>query len=125
MDKNKKIGEEVQLFLDWSLFQAGAIKFIDSIKKQPLVSSQPCNIPYGISINSQEAKKTNVWLKAEKPWEARRINGYLTVMYGDGIYRLWYESLGAEAHGDLDSKLCYAESADGFNWRKPILNLIE
>ena len=125
MDKNKKIDEEVQPFLDWSLIQAGAVKFINPIEKQRLVYPQPQNVPYGISINSQEAKKTSIWLKAEKPWEAMRINGYLTVIYENGIYRLWYESLGADAHGDLDTRLCYAESPDGFSWKKPILNLIE
>ena len=124
VDKNKKIDEEVQPFLDWSLVQAGAIKFIDSTKRQPLAYPQPQNVPYGISINSQEAKKTSIWLKAEKPWEAMRINGYLTVIYEDGIYRLWYESFSSR-HGDLDTRLCYAESSDGFNWKKPILNLVE
>ena len=125
MDKNKKIDKEVQPFLDWSLVQAGAIKFINSIEKQRLVYPQPNNVPYGISINSQEAKKTSIWLKAEKPWEAMRINGYLTVIYEDGIYRLWYESLGSDCRGDLDTRLCYAESPDGFSWKKPILNLVE
>lgn len=122
MNEDKKV--EVWPFLDWSLVQAGAVKFIDSIKIQPLASPQPHNIPYGISISSQKAKKTPFWLKAEKPWEAMRINGYLTVMHEDGIYRLWYESMGVDYRDVFDSRLCYSESSDGFNWRKPVLNLI-
>ena len=121
MKESKKIGEVVKPFLDWFLIQAGSIRFIDK-NKQILPSPQP---PYGININSQEAEKTPFWLKAEKPWEAIGFDGYLTVIYKDGIYRLWYESMGADYQDDSDIKLCYAESSDGFNWRKPILNLVE
>jgi hypothetical protein len=53
------------------------------------------------------------------------INGYMTVIYENGIYRLWYESLGSDYHDGSDSKLCYAESSDGFNWKKPVLSLVE
>ncbi len=123
VNEDKKV--EVWPFLDWSLVQAGRIEFMDFKKRQPLASPQRQNIPYGISINSQRAKKTAFWLKAEKPWEAMRINIYLTVMYEGGIYRTWYESMGSDYSNDFSIKLCYAESTDGFNWKKPILNLIE
>ena len=116
MNEGEKI--EVWPFLDWSLVQAGTVKFMDSIKKQRLAYPQSDSIPYGISINSQEAKKTSVWLKAEKPWEAMCLSSYLTVMYEDGIYRLWYESMGVDVYPDFESRLCYAESKDGCSWRK-------
>ena len=124
MDKDKNI--EVWPFLDWSLVQAGRVEFIDyGEKRQLLPSPKLNNVPYGIEINSQEAKKTAIWLKAEKPWEAMEIGAFLTVIYEDGIYRLWYWAGGPDYHDGLDSRLCYAESSDGFNWKKPNLNLIE
>ncbi len=128
MNEDKKV--EVYPFLDWSLVQAGRVVFTDYIKRKLLASPQPYNVPYGISISSQKAKKTAFWLKAEKPWETMHINGYITVMYEDGIYRLWYESVASGYYDDgvqlcMDSKLCYAESTDGLNWKKPILNLVE
>jgi len=121
VNESKRSSEVVKPFLDWFLVQAGSIRFTDK-NKQILPSPQP---PFGININSQEAEKTPFWLKAEKPWEAIGFNGYLTVIYEDGVYRLWYESMGADYEDDSDSKLCYAESSDGFNWKKPILNLVE
>ena len=123
MNEDKKV--EVWPFLDWSLVQAGAVRFTDYIKEQPLAFPQSHDIPYGISIGSQKAKKTATWLKGEKPWEAMSLGAYLTVIHEDGIYRLWYESRGPEHRVDIDSRLCYAESTDGFNWRKPTLDLIE
>ncbi len=127
MNEDKKV--EVYPFLDWSLVQAGRVVFTDCIERKLLAVPQSYNMPYGISINSQKAKKTAIWLKAEKPWEAS-IGSYQTVMYEDGIYRLWYESRAPGHYDDdiqqcFDSKLCYAESTDGLNWKKPTLNLIE
>ncbi len=123
MNEDKKI--EVWPFLDWSLVQAGRVGFIDDETSRLLPSPKLNNVPYGIEIKSQEAKKTAIWLKAEKPWEAMAIGPYLTVIYEDGIYRLWYYVSSPDFHDDFDSRLCYAESTDGFNWKKPNLNLIE
>lgn len=123
MNEDKNI--EVWPFLDWSLVQAGRVEFIDYETRQLLPSPKLNNVPYGIEINSQEAKKTAIWLKAEKPWDTMCLGPYHTVIHEDGIYRLWYQVFSADYHDDLDSRLCYAESTDGFNWKKPTLNLIE
>ena len=123
MNEEKKI--KTYPFLDWSLVQAGTVKFRDSVEGQRLASPRYYNMPCGISINSQEAKKTAFWLKADKPWEVLRLSGAHAVIYEDGVYRLWYESFGSDYHGSFDARLCYAESSDGLNWKKPTLNLIE
>ncbi len=126
MNNGKKI--EVWPFLDWFLVQAGAVEFTDLKFTDPMsqrLAPRFHNIPCGISVNSQQAKKTAIWLKAEKPWEAMRIGSSPTVIYEDGIYRLWYGSLGADFRNDYSRRLCYAESSDGFSWKKPILSLVE
>ena len=52
---------------------------------------------------------------------------YGTVMLDDGKFRMWYYPV----HSTLDQKrliqgpICYAESDDGFVWRKPILRQLE
>lgn len=124
MNQSKKL--EVWPFLDWSLVGGGQTKFVDYENRPSLPSAKFISAPpYGIKINSQEAENTRIWLKAEKPWEAMCIVWYSTVLYEDGMYRLWYDSHGPGYRIDSDSKLCYAESSDGFTWRKPTLNLRE
>lgn len=114
-------------FLNWSLVQGGRVEFIDRKTKTRLQSPSSRNVPYGITLKPEKAKKTPFWLKADKPWESMRINGYLTVIYENGVYRLWYEAFDAEftKRGDFSSRLCYAESKDGFNWEKPAIGFIE
>jgi hypothetical protein len=64
-------------------------------------------------------------LAADQPWEALGISGYNTVLYEDGRFRLWYGAVmkqGLPQEGAI--RLCYAESADGLHWEKPVLNLL-
>ena len=62
----------------------------------------------------------------DKPWEGN-TSGYVTVFEDDGKFRMYYRG----SHYDWESKksihqlVCYAESADGVNWERPILNLFE
>lgn len=61
-------------------------------------------------------------------------NGGLTMIYREGFYRLWYNTLPEEKFNKLENTanmitwgdcLCYAESKDGFEWHKPFLGLCE
>ena len=78
-----------------------------------------------------------------KPWEARLDNVYPTVIYDEeaGIFKCWYKSFIidqasnetqlaqrpqlAYAGGQREEGVLYATSADGINWEKPQLGLIE
>lgn len=65
-------------------------------------------------------------LIADRPWEARGIGGYNTVLREpDGRFRMWYA---AQTLGGLPQegagRLCYAESKDGIHWEKPALGLL-
>ena len=65
-------------------------------------------------------------LSADKPWEAQGIGGYNTVIReGEDRFRLWYAAQlisGYPQEGAV--RLCYAESDDGIEWRKPELGLV-
>lgn len=65
-------------------------------------------------------------LVPDKPWEARGIGGYNTVLREpDGRFRMWYAAAmlgGLPQEGAI--RLCYAESQDGLRWEKPSLGLL-
>lgn len=63
-------------------------------------------------------------LVRDRPWEAYMI-GWPTLLYDQGRYRMWYEALDPAFRNDVDGRLCYAESDDCINWRKPELGLVD
>lgn len=85
----------------------------------------------------------NPLLCEDKPWEPRFDNVYPTVIRDPetGLYRLWYNTfiidpLSSNTSradrkripyevGDREMGVCYAESRDGFEWKKPELGRIE
>ena len=59
---------------------------------------------------------------------------YGSVLHDEGRYRMWYYPVGLREPGDArradlknltQGPVCYAESADGITWTKPILNQTE
>ena len=94
------IGSHKQLFVD--------NKFIESSSGVELVMNKP-------------RRTGKVVLKADAPWETYEgayINSNCTVMKEDGKVRLWYE-----LRDKRTKHAAYAESTDGINFTKPILNL--
>jgi hypothetical protein len=80
------------------------------------------SIPYGIRWSLGKVQKSpagNIF-KVQEPWHDR--TAWFNVLYEDGRYRMWYAGGKVGRHGMF---VCYAESDDGIEWRKPILNLIE
>jgi predicted GH43/DUF377 family glycosyl hydrolase len=52
------------------------------------------------------------------------VAGHGTVLYEDGLYKLWYHAIGdLDGIGDLDATIAYATSQDGIHWNKqgPVL----
>ena len=88
------------------------------------------NVPRGIELRSQPAERSDSILTCTEPWEHN--SGGPTVIRDGGLYRMWYHAT-APDHWDPDLApslgwgpdwggfLCYAESDDGFTWRKPAL----
>jgi hypothetical protein len=69
-------------------------------------------------------RTTEPLLKADRPWEDYCV-GYCQVIRRSDTWHMWYASFDHEYKGDVDGMLCYARSADGVNWEKPNLGLVE
>ena len=102
-------------FLDWYGIWPGCVGFDDDRR------AWASNRPQGLKLSVQEAEKTAPILVRDRPWEETSLN-YANVLYEDGRYRLWYAT---HAKAPRRSYTCYAESEDGFEWKKPDLGLHE
>ncbi len=100
------LGHDRELFVDRYL--------IDSMDGTSLKLHRPHREEIAIAFNDQ--------------WD-RDASGYATVIYDDGLYRMYYrggprDSSAGKSEGST-SYFCYAESKDGITWVKPKLGLFE
>ena len=65
--------------------------------------------------------RREIVLRADRPWESLMISFYLTVRDEGGKLRLWYICRDRQNRPNL----AYAESADGINWVKPDLGIVD
>jgi hypothetical protein len=73
-------------------------------------------VPHGIEIRAHNPDVLpGLCIPLDEPWE-KGTTGYATFMEDAGVFRCWYEHLNG---------IGYAESNDGINWRKPVLNMCE
>ena len=77
--------------------------------------------PIGVRLEIEEAEKSEPVFRQEKPWEKQSLS-YVQLKKDSGRYRMWY---GAVPGLKARAFMCYAESDDGFNWKRPDLGLIE
>ena len=101
------IARSKELFLDWFSIWPGATGY--DADGTAFISEAPT----GVELAVQPATITEPVMTADKPWEGNFLSTS-TVLVEDGTYRLWYGA----ACGT-----CYAESADGYHWEKPVLNI--
>ncbi len=66
-------------------------------------------------------RKDGPVLEPEKPWEARGIWAWHSVIYENGVVRLWYDAVGEDGVW----RMCYAVSTDGLHFVRPSLGLYE
>src|SRR4051812_14738303 len=115
-----------QLFVDWRYVRAGFVGWYAGEQRIGVWEPAPENTvgvplaPFGIRLQAQVADTLGPILPRDKPWEySYHIN---TVMYDEGVYRIWYECIPEDhfvrddvpyplGHGNV---LAYAESDDGF-----------
>lgn len=102
------VGSRRQLLFDDFMLAMGGAKLED----------YPHNIRW--VLGKVEKSTGNTLLGADQPWE--ESTAWVSVLYDGGRYRLWYN---ASSPGEQGLFVAYAESKDGLNWRKPVLNLIE
>jgi len=80
-----------------------------------------------IELRLHHPQAQEIVLVHDKPWEGNTC-GYNTVFRDGDLCRMYYRGWG---HNDARNKqlhpavVCYAESGDGINWKKPSLGLVE
>ena len=79
--------------------------------------------PTGVQIAIEQAKKSDIFFTAERPWEEDANLRIVTMLHEGGRYRMWYSS--SKMRDVSENYVCYAESDDGFQWRRPELNQVE
>jgi hypothetical protein len=123
-------------FHDWRYVYAGNFGWLGPAGDVvPLYGTEPVppmhmkyqDIPLGIHLVAQPARKTDPVMTAEGNGEASI--GAVTCIYEQGRYRMWYEGSPAEIFtGGLAGSvnlLRYAESDDGVDWKRPSLGVVE
>ena len=89
-------------------------------------------VPHGIELRAQPAERSEPILTPSAPWEQSCGGG--AVVRDGGLYRMWYhvnlpDARDPEAAAalpwppDYRALVGYAESDDGFEWRKPTFGL--
>jgi len=74
----------------------------------------------------EKPRKFGPVLRPDRPWE-----GHCAILYGsvlprlDGGYEMWYQNFSRIERGPRRAMFGYATSADGVNWEKPSLGLVE
>jgi len=88
-----------------------------------------------LSLQLHHPTPRDVVLHTDRPWEGC-MSTYITVFRDDDVYRMYYagwelhiadasDSDGAQSAEPHPMWVCYAESRDGLNWKRPGLGLIE
>jgi len=81
----------------------------------------------GIELRLHSPQAKEVVLVHDEPWEGNTC-GYHTIFQDGDLYRMYYRGWG---HENTNGKqlhpafVCYAESRDGIDWKKPDLGLVE
>ncbi len=132
-----EVGVGVHPFLDHRFIHAGQPRWVgtDGAPIHYWESTDPAqvraahaSVPRGVQLRVQPAERTAPFLDSTEPWE--HLTGGPTIIRDGGLYRMWYHALPPDhwdqtAAGrwgpDFGGFLCYAESHDGFDWRKPAL----
>ena len=125
------------LFVDWRYVNPGHVSYTyrgERIQRDrpeeygPEINSRidvhPRDVPTGIRIEVQPAGKLGPVIRNDQPWEF--FTPYVNLIHHEGKYLLFYNTttyrLGRSSEGYM---VCYAESDDGLNYRKPALGQVE
>ncbi len=123
-------------FHDWRYVNIGGFAWLGPDNKSiPMWGDEPVppmhleyrDMPLGISIIAQPARKTEPVIVPEKASELFLFAG--TTIYENGRYRLWHdcwpkEDIGTDRMGNFNL-VRYAESDNGMDWKFPSIGLIE
>jgi hypothetical protein len=153
-EENAEPGGKLFLFVDWFHVKKGDLRVrldparlndegrkqlenlardFNRVFEQGEHGFRAADVPFGVRIVPERAERSQPWLVADRPWEAGVQ--WATVLHDEGRYRCWYHARlrdessalaldrerGVELRG---TALAYAESADGWTWTKPALDVL-
>ena len=119
------------VFSSWYYVRPGIYAWKDATGKNVTANRDPTlgpwdaqlelrDVPRGIRIMVQPAKRKGPIIPAEGPWERQGLQGR-ALLQDDGRFRLW-ASCTPQGGKPIP---CYFESSDGLDWKAPVLNLVE
>jgi hypothetical protein len=118
-----EFGTDKMVFCDWWFVEAGyGLAFTE---RQQLENREgSVFMPRGIRLRAARPALTpGPVIRPDRPTDGVTMGGYCTLLKDGGRYRLWYESY-LPAHGsDEEANICYAESDNGLDWKKPALGI--
>jgi hypothetical protein len=130
-----RLRSNIVFFHDWRYVNTGAYAWLGPKGEGvPMMGPGPVppmhyeyrNMPLGISLEAQPARKSECVLHAKTTGDAVLFGGSL--IKENGVYRLWYESWLEEnfqtGKAGQYNALRYAESNDGLHWRQPKSNIV-
>ena len=115
-------------FLEWpGTVVAGYVSYGED--RQPLQASLD-DLPRGVQLQAQPAHEKRVFFRRSRPWEEGYM-GHFQILLDEGRFRMWYATGPFPQDRPPGLKrnhspfVCYAESDDGIEWRRPSLGLYE
>lgn len=125
-----RLPSNIVYFHDWRYVNAGGYAWLGTKgEKVPMMAPGAVpsmhyeyrDMPLGIHLEAQPARKSECVLHAETTGDAGLFGGSL--IKEDGVYRLWYESWLKEYFNNGKAghynALRYTESDDGIHWKLP------
>ena len=122
-----KLDSKKHVFADWSLVEPGyAVSWADALGTE-------WETPRGIRLKVEQPRiEAEPMVELEHPWET----GYtlhITVLEDEGRYRLYYtcfnqmpdDALSEGEQNPYSYYVCYAESDDGVEWKKPTIGTVD
>lgn len=116
------------VFMNWFFVRPGGLAWVDDQGKGVTVvgSEGPwgahfrrADSPFGVRLAAQPAQRSGPILQNEQPWEAKGVSIGTLIRDGEK-YRAWGPCWWENSRG-----FCYLESADGMNWQRPELGVVD
>ena len=85
----------------WLRARFGSQLDLDDILQEAYVRvcrARTSDVPYGVRLSIQKAKRSDPVMLHDRPWEGSYLN-YANVLFEEGRYRMWYRVLGASPQG--------------------------
>ncbi|MBA4016311.1 MAG: hypothetical protein C0483_03900 [Pirellula sp.] len=106
-------------------FTAAASLFASDARSEPLrhLFLEPAFLREidKVSLGVNPPQRSEIVIRADKPWEQRMISLFLTVLDDGGKLRMWYICRSKANQPNV----AYAESQDGVTWIKPNLGIVD